>query len=184
MARPQARLRIILLESKLMFLNRRLKEAGLEVNFQWFDYSASMDAFSAGKLDLGGISLVAADPHGAIAGFQLAEYRRMLPEPEAICLDYSGISEAARNKGIYREFIKQQQGRGLRLRIEVLPENNSVFGAMLTRYGFHRLGKTVYVWEPDIKATQRKSANEWRRSSQRVGARLRFAFSAGCRKIP
>jgi NitT/TauT family transport system substrate-binding protein len=28
-----------------------LKEAGLDVNFQWFDYSASMDAFSAGKLD-------------------------------------------------------------------------------------------------------------------------------------
>jgi NitT/TauT family transport system substrate-binding protein len=28
-----------------------LKEAGLEVNFQWFDYSASMDAFSAGKID-------------------------------------------------------------------------------------------------------------------------------------
>ena len=28
-----------------------LKEAGLDVNFQWFDYSASMDAFSAGKID-------------------------------------------------------------------------------------------------------------------------------------
>jgi len=28
-----------------------LKEAGLDVTFQWFDYSASMDAFSAGKLD-------------------------------------------------------------------------------------------------------------------------------------
>jgi NitT/TauT family transport system substrate-binding protein len=28
-----------------------LKEAGLDVNFQWFDYSASMDAFTAGKID-------------------------------------------------------------------------------------------------------------------------------------
>lgn len=28
-----------------------LKEAGVDVNFQWFDYSASMDAFAAGKID-------------------------------------------------------------------------------------------------------------------------------------
>src|SRR5581483_8249406 len=28
-----------------------IKQAGLDVTFQWFDYSASMDAFSAGKLD-------------------------------------------------------------------------------------------------------------------------------------
>jgi NitT/TauT family transport system substrate-binding protein len=28
-----------------------LKEAGLDVTFQWFDYSASLDAFSAGKID-------------------------------------------------------------------------------------------------------------------------------------
>ena len=28
-----------------------LKDAGLDVKFQWFDYSASMDAFAAGKLD-------------------------------------------------------------------------------------------------------------------------------------
>jgi NitT/TauT family transport system substrate-binding protein len=28
-----------------------LKEAGIDVAFQWFDYSASMDAFSAGKID-------------------------------------------------------------------------------------------------------------------------------------
>jgi len=28
-----------------------LKEAGLDVVFQWFDYSASMDAFGAGKID-------------------------------------------------------------------------------------------------------------------------------------
>ena len=28
-----------------------LKDAGLDVTFQWFDYSASMDAFAAGKLD-------------------------------------------------------------------------------------------------------------------------------------
>ncbi|MBX9931051.1 MAG: ABC transporter substrate-binding protein [Methylobacterium sp.] len=28
-----------------------LKEAGVEAKFEWFDYSASMDAFSAGKLD-------------------------------------------------------------------------------------------------------------------------------------
>src|SRR6201989_1513575 len=27
------------------------KEAGVDVDFEWFDYSASMDAFSAGKLD-------------------------------------------------------------------------------------------------------------------------------------
>jgi NitT/TauT family transport system substrate-binding protein len=28
-----------------------LKQAGLDVNFNWFDYSASMDAFVAGKID-------------------------------------------------------------------------------------------------------------------------------------
>ena len=28
-----------------------LKEAGVDVTFQWFDYSASMDAFTAGKID-------------------------------------------------------------------------------------------------------------------------------------
>jgi len=28
-----------------------LKEAGLDVTFQWFDYSASLDAFGAGKID-------------------------------------------------------------------------------------------------------------------------------------
>jgi NitT/TauT family transport system substrate-binding protein len=28
-----------------------LKDAGLDVSFQWFDYSASMDAFTAGKID-------------------------------------------------------------------------------------------------------------------------------------
>jgi hypothetical protein len=87
----------------------------------------------------------------------------MFPEPEAICLDYSGVRETARKKGIYHEFIKQQQRRGLRLRVEVLPENTSGSGAMLTRYGFHRLGKSVYVWEPDMIATQRKPANERRR---------------------
>src|ERR1700754_3495732 len=27
------------------------KDAGVDVDFEWFDYSASMDAFSAGKLD-------------------------------------------------------------------------------------------------------------------------------------
>jgi ABC-type nitrate/sulfonate/bicarbonate transport system substrate-binding protein len=27
------------------------KEAGVDVTFQWFDYSASMDAFAAGKID-------------------------------------------------------------------------------------------------------------------------------------
>lgn len=27
------------------------KEAGVDVQFEWFDYSASMDAFSAGKID-------------------------------------------------------------------------------------------------------------------------------------
>jgi len=28
-----------------------LKEAGVDASFQWFDYSASLDAFAAGKLD-------------------------------------------------------------------------------------------------------------------------------------
>jgi NitT/TauT family transport system substrate-binding protein len=28
-----------------------LKQAGIDVTFQWFDYSASMDAFAAGKID-------------------------------------------------------------------------------------------------------------------------------------
>lgn len=28
-----------------------LKQAGIDVTFQWFDYSASMDAYSAGKID-------------------------------------------------------------------------------------------------------------------------------------
>jgi NitT/TauT family transport system substrate-binding protein len=28
-----------------------LKEAGLDINFNWFDYSASMEAFAAGKID-------------------------------------------------------------------------------------------------------------------------------------
>lgn len=28
-----------------------IKDAGLDLTFQWFDYSASMDAFSAGKID-------------------------------------------------------------------------------------------------------------------------------------
>src|SRR3954466_14911427 len=27
------------------------KEAGVDVKFEWFDYSASMDAYAAGKLD-------------------------------------------------------------------------------------------------------------------------------------
>lgn len=36
-----------------------LKEAGLKVDFEWFDYSASLDAFSAGKLD--GVLLVNSD---------------------------------------------------------------------------------------------------------------------------
>jgi hypothetical protein len=112
---------------------------------------------------LGAFSLVATDQHGAVAGFQLAERRRTFPEPEEICLDYSGVSETARNKGIYREFIKQQQRRGLRLRVEVLLENTSGLGAMLTRYGFHRMGKTVYVWQPDIKVTEHKPGFDRRR---------------------
>lgn len=36
-----------------------LKQAGLDVDFEWFDYSASLDAFSAGKLD--GVLLVNSD---------------------------------------------------------------------------------------------------------------------------
>ncbi|MEI9899336.1 MAG: hypothetical protein WDN31_03505 [Hyphomicrobium sp.] len=27
------------------------KEAGVDINFEWFDYSAAMEAFAAGKLD-------------------------------------------------------------------------------------------------------------------------------------
>jgi hypothetical protein len=112
---------------------------------------------------LGGFSLVATDQQGTIAGFQLAESRRMFPEGETIWLDYSGVSEAARNKGIYREFIKRQQGHHLRLRVEVLLENTSGLAGMLTRYGFHRHGMTEYVWEPDIKATRREPATGPRR---------------------
>jgi len=32
------------------------KEAGVDVKFEWFDYSASMDAFAAGKLDAVGVT--------------------------------------------------------------------------------------------------------------------------------
>jgi NitT/TauT family transport system substrate-binding protein len=32
------------------------KEAGLDVKFEWFDYSASMEAFAAGKLDVVGMT--------------------------------------------------------------------------------------------------------------------------------
>lgn len=32
------------------------KEAGVAVNFEWFDYSASMDAYAAGKLDAVGVT--------------------------------------------------------------------------------------------------------------------------------
>ena len=35
-----------------------LKEAGVDAEFQWFDYSPSMDAFGAGKIDA--IKVVAA----------------------------------------------------------------------------------------------------------------------------
>src|SRR5258705_13358000 len=30
-----------------------LKEVGVDASFEWFDYSASMDAFTAGKIDRG-----------------------------------------------------------------------------------------------------------------------------------
>lgn len=36
-----------------------IKQAGLDVDFEWFDYSASLDAFAAGKLD--GVLLVNSD---------------------------------------------------------------------------------------------------------------------------
>ncbi len=36
-----------------------IKKAGLDVDFEWFDYSASLDAFAAGKLD--GVLLVNSD---------------------------------------------------------------------------------------------------------------------------
>jgi hypothetical protein len=97
-----------------------------------------------GSCYLGGFSLVATDQHGAIAGFQLADRRHMFPEAETICLDYSGVSEAVRNKGIYREFIKRQQGHRLRLRVEVLLENTSCRSyegcsaeAWMRRWGYH-----------------------------------------------
>src|SRR4051794_25665435 len=32
------------------------KEAGVDVTFSWFDYSASIDAFAAGKLDAVGVT--------------------------------------------------------------------------------------------------------------------------------
>ncbi len=32
------------------------KEAGVDVKFEWFDYSASLDAFAAGKLDVVGVT--------------------------------------------------------------------------------------------------------------------------------
>lgn len=32
------------------------KQAGVDVNFQWFDYSASLDAFAAGQLDADGMT--------------------------------------------------------------------------------------------------------------------------------
>ncbi|MGD8886458.1 MAG: ABC transporter substrate-binding protein, partial [Gammaproteobacteria bacterium] len=35
---------------------RWFKEEGLEVQFEWFDYVASMDAFAAGKLDVVGMT--------------------------------------------------------------------------------------------------------------------------------
>lgn len=45
------------------------KEAGINVKFEWFDYSASMDAFAAGKLDAvtmtNGDALVTATHPGA-----------------------------------------------------------------------------------------------------------------------
>jgi hypothetical protein len=98
---------------------------------------------------LRGFSLVAADREGAIVGLQLADRKRIFADVDAICLDYSGVRETARQIGIFREFIKRQQQHGLLLRAEVLSENTSDMAEMLKRYGFSCNGKTEYLWRPN-----------------------------------
>ena len=55
-----------------------IKQAGLDVTFQWFDYSASMDAFSAGKLDgvmmTNGDALVTGSGGGKSVGIIITDY--------------------------------------------------------------------------------------------------------------
>lgn len=54
------------------------KEAGVDVQFEWFDYSASMDAFSAGKLDAvtmtNGDALVTGSGGGKSVMLMLTDY--------------------------------------------------------------------------------------------------------------
>ena len=54
------------------------KEAGVDVKFEWFDYSASMDAFSAGKLDVVGMTngdaLVTGSAGGKSVIFLITDY--------------------------------------------------------------------------------------------------------------
>lgn len=54
------------------------KQAGLNVKFEWFDYSASMEAFTAGKLDLVGMTngdtLVTGATGGKGVAFLLNDY--------------------------------------------------------------------------------------------------------------
>jgi len=55
-----------------------IKQAGLDVTFQWFDYTASMDAFSAGKLDgvmmTNGDALVTGSGGGKSVGIIITDY--------------------------------------------------------------------------------------------------------------
>jgi NitT/TauT family transport system substrate-binding protein len=55
-----------------------IKDAGLDLTFQWFDYSASMDAFTAGKLDANlmtnGDTMVTGDGGGKGIMVMLTDY--------------------------------------------------------------------------------------------------------------
>src|SRR6202163_2630721 len=55
-----------------------LKEAGVDASFEWFDYSASMDAFSAGKIDgvlvTNGDALVTGSGGGKSVMIMLTDY--------------------------------------------------------------------------------------------------------------
>ena len=57
-----------------------LKEAGVDVDFEWFDYSASMDAFTAGKIDadlvVNGDALVMGAGGGKSVSILLTDYSK------------------------------------------------------------------------------------------------------------
>jgi NitT/TauT family transport system substrate-binding protein len=57
-----------------------IKEAGVDADFQWFDYSASMDAFSAGKIDavvvVNGDALVMGAGGGKNVAILLTDYSK------------------------------------------------------------------------------------------------------------